>query len=312
MVKRIHRVTTVVAGIEQPDANVRIIHLRDPGGWELPPFTAGAHIDVHLPSGLIRQYSLSGDPARNDTYTIAVQREEMGRGGSVELHDRVKQGDELLVSLPRNTFPITADAPVVMIAGGIGITPFLSALSLLKKSGQPFKLHYCAGSAERASFAPILREQGLEEHVIFHFSDTGARLDLEAVIEDLTADAHLYCCGPTRMLDAVLAQAGDLGERLHLEHFGGETGIDPAYEVVLARSGQVVPVAPGQTMLQALRAADIDVPASCEGGVCLDCKCRWTNGTPTHRDLTMPERDRDAWITPCVSGSASARLTLDL
>ena len=312
MVKRIHRVTTVVAGIEQLDANVRIFTLRDPGGWELPPFTAGAHIDVHLPSGLIRQYSLSGDPTRNDTYTIAVQREDTGRGGSRELHGTVKQGDELLVSLPRNTFPITADAPVVMIAGGIGITPFLSALPLLKKSGQYFKLYYCAGSTERASFAPILREQGLEKHVTFHFSDTGDRLDLQAMIENLAEDAHLYCCGPTRMLNAVAAKADDLGERLHLEHFGGATGIDPAYVVLLARSGQVVPVAPGQTMLQALRAADVDVPASCEGGVCLDCKCRWMDGTPIHRDLTMTEREREAWITPCVSGSASTRLTLDL
>ena len=312
MVKRIHRVTTVVASIEEPDANVRIFHLRDPGGWELPPFTAGAHIDVHLPSGLIRQYSLSGDPARNDTYTIAVQREDTGRGGSRELHDTVKQGDELLVSLPRNTFPITADAPVIMIAGGIGKTPFLSALPLLKKSGQCFKLYYCVGSAERASFGLMLRELGLDKQVASHFSDTGDRLDLQAVIEDLAEDAHLYCCGPTRMLNAVTAQASDLGERLHLEHFGVATGIDPAYEVKLARSGQVVPVAPGETMLQALRAADVDVPASCEGGVCLDCKCRWMDGTPIHRDLTMAERDREDWITPCVSGSASTRLTLDL
>ena len=312
MVKRIHRVTTTVAHIEKIDDNLRVFHLQDPEGWELPPFTAGAHIDIHLRSGLIRQYSLSGDPARDDTYTIAVQREEDGRGGSRELHETVREGDELLVSLPRNTFPILTEAPVTMIAGGIGITPFLSALPSLVASGQAFKLHYCASSAERASFVPILQEMGLDQHVHFHFSDAGRRLELQEVIDGLEDDAHLYCCGPARMLDAIKAQAVDLEERLHLEHFGIIGGVDPAYEVVLARSGKVVAVAPGQTMLQALRAAYVDGPASCEGGVCLDCKCRWLDGTPIHRELTMAEKEREEWITPCVSGSASPRLTLDL
>ncbi|MBK0329464.1 oxidoreductase [Rhodobacteraceae bacterium F11138] len=312
MLKRIHRVTTVVSRIEQIDPRVKRFHLQDPGGWELPPFTAGAHIDIHLPSGLIRQYSLSGDPARDDTYTIAVQREEDGRGGSRELHDDVQVGDELLVSLPRNSFPIAADAAVTMVAGGIGITPFLSALPSLLASGRPFVLHYCAGSLDRASFVPMLQEMGLADRVRFHFSETGQRLDLARVIAGLDEDGHLYCCGPARMLEAIETQAGHLGERLHVEHFGIAAGVDPAYEVLLARSGQVVPVAPGQTMLQALRAADVHVPASCEGGVCLDCKCRWLEGTPIHRELTMPLDDRKEWITPCVSGSAGPRLTLDL
>ncbi len=312
MVKSIHRVTTRVMRIDQIDARVRLLHLQDPDGWDLPPFTAGAHIDIHLPSGLIRQYSLSGDPARGDTYTIAVQRQDDGRGGSRELHDNVIAGDELLVSLPRNTFPIGKDAPVTMVAGGIGITPFLSALPSLMASGQTFTLHYCARTVERASFMPMLKEMGLGDRVQFHFSETGPRLDLERVISDLTEDGHLYCCGPTRMLDAVELKSDDLGARLHVEHFGVAAGADPAYEVLLARSGQVVPVAPEQTMLQALRAADVDMPASCEGGVCLECRCRWLDGTPIHRELTMTLSDRDEWITPCVSGSAGPRLTLDL
>ncbi|NUH65440.1 oxidoreductase [Sulfitobacter sp. S0837] len=312
MVKRIHRVTTIVARIEQVDPLVKLFHLQDPEGWELPPFTAGAHIDIHLPSGLIRQYSLSGDPACDDTYTIAVQREEDGRGGSRELHDALHVGDELLVSLPRNTFPILDDAPVTMIAGGIGITPFLSALPGLIAMDRPFKLHYCASSRDKASFAAMLEQMDLGSRLQIHISEGGQRLDLAQVVAELASEEHLYCCGPTRMLDAVEDTAGSLGARLHVEHFGVAAGADPAYEVLLARSGQVVPVAPGQTMLQALRAADVHVPASCEGGVCLDCKCRWLEGTPIHRELTMTKKDREEWITPCVSGSASERLTLDL
>lgn len=312
MVKRIHRVTTVIVQIEQIDPRVKLFHLQDPDGWELPPFTAGAHIDIHLPSGLIRQYSLSGDPACDNTYTIAVQREEDGRGGSRELHDNLRVGDELLVSLPRNAFPILKDAPVTMIAGGIGITPFLSALPAMMAKGQPFRLHYCASSQDRASFVPMLEQMALGDRLQLHISEGGQRLDLAQLVAQLQDDEHLYCCGPTRMLEAVEATAGSLGARLHVEHFGVAAGVDPAYEVLLARSGQVVPVAPGQTMLQALRAADVHVPASCEGGVCLDCKCRWLDGTPIHRELTMTKQDREEWITPCVSGSAGPRLTLDL
>lgn len=312
MVKSIHRITTRVTQIDAVDGRVRLIHLQDPDGWELPPFTAGAHLDVHLPSGLIRQYSLSGDPVRNDTYTIAVQREEDGRGGSRELHDAVQIGDQLLVSLPRNTFAIETDAPLVMIAGGIGITPFLSAMPALRASGQRFVLHYCAGSSDRASFATMLEGMDLGDRLQLHLSETGRRISLDGIVANLAQDEHLYCCGPTRMLEALERHADTLGPRLHVEHFGVAAGADPAYEVELARSGKVVAVAPGQTMLQALRAAEVEVPASCEGGVCLDCKCRWLEGAPIHRDLTMNRDDRKEWITPCVSGSAGARLTLDL
>lgn len=312
MVKRIHRVTTVVDRIEPLDPHVRMFHLKDPGGWELPPFTAGAHIDIHLPSGTIRQYSLSGDPAADDTYTIAVQREEDGRGGSRELHDTLNEGDQVLVSLPRNTFPMVSDAPVVMVAGGIGVTPFLSALPGLRDAGRKFELHYCARTAERASFSAMLAEMDLGEGLQVHIAGSTERLDIPGLIDELDGEAHLYCCGPTRMLEAVEAESAALGERLHVEHFGVAAGADPAYEVVLARSGRTIPVAPGQTMLQALRAADVDLPASCEGGVCLECKCRWLEGTPIHRELTMDKRDRDEWITPCVSGSAGPSITLDL
>jgi ferredoxin-NADP reductase len=311
MVKNIHRVTTIVDGIDRIDPSVKRIHLKDPDGWELPPFTAGGHIDVHLPSGLIRQYSLCGDPAAGDVYSIAVKREDAGRGGSRELHD-VNVGQELLVSLPRNTFPIRNGHKVMMIAGGIGLTPFLSALPGLIASDQEFTLHYCMRSAPQTGFAKILQDMELGAQVCIHDSRANGRLDIQALIDNLAGDSHLYCCGPTAMLDTVEQVGAALGNRLHIEHFGVATGVDPAYEVVLARSGRTVAVAPGQTMLQALRAAGVIIPASCEGGVCLDCRCRWLEGTPIHRELTMDKVERDTWITPCVSGSASARITLDL
>ncbi len=312
MVKSIHRVSVVVNRIDHLDSEVRTYHLTDVDHWPLPPFSAGAHVDVHLPSGSIRQYSLCGDPSVSTAYQIAVQKDATGRGGSIELHDQISVGDPLLLSLPRNTFPIDTVSPLVMVAGGIGITPFLSTLHTLGESDRPWHLHYCAGSADKAPFADHLATLLPDTSYTLHFSDDGSRLDIENLITTLDDETHLYCCGPARMISACENYADQLGDRLHIEHFGLNTNADPAYEVALAKTGRIITVAEGQTMLQALRAAGVETPASCEGGVCLECKCRWTAGSPLHRDLTMPAADRNQWITPCVSGSAGDRITLDI
>lgn len=312
MAKSIHRVSVVVRGIEDLGAGVRQFCLSDEDGWELPPFTAGAHVDVHLPSGGVRQYSLCGDPKDPLRYRIAVQREETGRGGSRDMHEGIQVGQELLLSLPRNHFPMVSEGPVVMLAGGIGITPFLSVLPELVDGKRDYALHYCTRSADHSPFCDELKPYAEAGHVKFHRSDENTRLDLAALIEALEADTHLYCCGPERMIDACLAIGEHLGDRLHVEYFGAKQEADIAYEVELSRSGRVISVPEGQTMLQALRAADVEIAASCEAGICLDCKTRWLQGAPVHRELTMPKAERREWITPCVSGCEGGKIVLDL
>ncbi|WP_158970110.1 PDR/VanB family oxidoreductase [Chachezhania sediminis] len=312
MPKPIHRVSAVIRTLTDLPGDIRLIELADRDDWDLPPFTAGAHIDLHLPSGRIRQYSLVGDPAVSNRYVIAVARDEAGRGGSREVHDGLAVGDEVMLSLPRNHFPMADEGRVVMVAGGIGLTPFLSMLPALLAEGRDFALHVCNGSVARHGLADLL--DGVPpDRLHLHFSDAGTRLDLAELVATLGPDDHLYVCGPERMLDAAQAAGEGLGDRLHMERFGaailaGQT----AYEVELARSGEVIRVGAAQTMLEALREAGVEVPSSCEAGVCLDCKTRYLSGTPVHRDLIMPQGERGEFLTPCVSGCASERIVLDL
>ena len=318
MVKSIHRVSVIVDEIIDAEAGVRLYRLKDEGDWELPPFTAGAHVDVHLPSGSIRQYSLCGNPANEYSYEIAVKRDANGRGGSIELHDTVVVGQELLLSLPRNTFPIGTDHPVVIVAGGIGITPFLSALPALKQSDHPFHLHYSTrADSEKSTFSTLLRQQLDTANYSIHRSGNGGRLNITALLDGLDEHTHVYCCGPEAMLEAVQSREAQLAERLHIEHFHGNPATETAYRVHLKQSDRTIDVSAGQTMLQALRMAGIDLPSSCEAGICLECKCRWLAGNPVHRELAMPKADRAEWLSPCVSGCADAGtdgsvITLDL
>lgn len=309
MVKSIHQVTLVAEDIQDLGAGVRTFRLRDPDSWRLPPFTAGAHVDVHLPGGGVRQYSLCGDPDDQHSYSLGVLKDEAGRGGSKAMHEDVSVGDTVLVSLPRNHFPLIENAPVVLIAGGIGITPFLSMLPVLQRQQRAAKLIYSVRS-QAPFWDDVAAYHGID--VVLHKSDEQGFLDFDAIVAALTPHEHLYCCGPAPMLDAVTQAGAALGERLHTERFGVGTAEDADYVIELAKSGQVIPVSSGQTMLQALRAADVDVPASCEAGICLDCKTRWLEGAPVHRELTMDKSERSEWLTPCVSGCASERIVLDL
>lgn len=311
MAKAIHRVSTVIRAADQIATGIRRLRLQDPDGWELPPFTPGAHIDLHLPSGAIRQYSLCGDPAANTAYDIAVLRDPDGRGGSCEVHD-LPVGTPLLVSLPRNLLPLVDCDHTVLIAGGIGITPFIPMIHHLLRTGKSFALHYSFRNRSTAAFVDWLEDRCPDQVVCHDTSQTG-RMDIQAVLSNLSPRAHVYCCGPQTMIGDVLCLGAAMPDRIHVESFGGQG--DPAqkaYDVHLHRSERVIPVVEGQTMLEALRAADVHIPASCEGGICLDCKTRYLAGTPDHRDITMVKTDRDAFLTPCVSGCVGDRIVLDL
>lgn len=311
MPKSIHRVTARVKSIRD-EYQVRRLELGDEADWPLPPFTAGAHVDIYLPSGTVRQYSLCGDPTENTRYHLAVKRDPNGRGGSDEVHDELIEGQELLLSLPRNHFPLVeTTGRIVMLAGGIGITPFLSMLPVLERRGSKYLLRYSTISPDAVPLRDALAPYS--DRVQFHHDRTGTTIDLSAEIAALGSEDHLYVCGPAPMLAEAERLGVHLSDRLHIEHFGAEgTAGDPAYEVEIASTGQIVPVPEGHTMLEALRAAGLDIPASCEGGICLDCKTRYISGTPIHRELTMPKSERSEYLTPCVSGCEDGRITLDL
>lgn len=315
MPKLLHRVTTVVRRVERLTTDVSAFELADPDDWELPPFTAGSHIDVHLPSGAVRQYSLFGDPGETKRYRIAVQRNEAGRGGSVELHHTLEKGTVVPVSLPRNHFPLVPAAHHLLIAGGIGITPLLAMAQALDAAGQSFELHYLSRTPRGSAFHDVLEPwvaRGVAHH---HFSRTGAgRFDVAGALDALAPDAHVYCCGPAGLIAAVVAEAARRSiDRVSVEAFTSTVARgDAAFTVELARSGRTVPVASGQTILEALRGASVEIPASCEAGVCLECRTRVLAGTPVHRDIVMSAADRREFMTPCVSGCAGDRLVLDL
>ena len=224
--------------------DIHCYELVDPEGRDLPPFTAGAHLDVELKPGLVRQYSLCNDPRRRDAYQLAVMREPASRGGSNILIDHIEAGDDIKVSEPGNHFALEPSARhTVLIAGGIGVTPILCMAERLAHAGQPFELHYAARSPERAAFVGRIQASAFVDKVRFYFSEGGARLDLTAILASPPSGAHLYVCGPPRLIEATLAAAkadGWPASRVHREFFTPpETAHGEAtpFQIRLASSG---------------------------------------------------------------------------
>lgn len=289
----------------------------------LPAFTAGAHLDVHLPNGLVRQYSLCNSPTDSSRYLIAVLRDAASRGGSQVVHEAVAEGSTLQVSAPKNHFPLAEAAPHhLLLAGGIGVTPMLAMAETLAASGQSFELHYATRSPERTAFVDRLAAAPYASRVKHHFDDgePTQKLDIATTLLNAPQGSHLYVCGPQGFMDAVLgtARSSDWPEQqLHYEFFGAapvDTSDDGSFEVEIASSGQIIPVLPEQTTLQALQAAGLDIPMSCEQGVCGTCLTGVKSGTPDHRDhyLTPEEQAANEQFLPCCSRAKSARLVLDL
>ncbi|MGE3289417.1 MAG: ferredoxin reductase, partial [Pseudonocardia sp.] len=203
---------------------IRVYELADPAGADLPGFTAGSHVDVEVPGGLLRQYSLCGDPARRDRYEIAVLDVPDGRGGSRAMHAHVRVGDMLRVSPPRNTFPLHADAGHhLLLAGGIGITPIVAMVEQLASTGAEFSVLYCTRSPEQTAFLPRLRRLAADRLTVHHDGGDPARsLDLARLLAEPGAGTHLYCCGPSPMLAAVAAATVHWpAGRVHVERFTG-------------------------------------------------------------------------------------------
>ncbi|MBT2321911.1 oxidoreductase [Variovorax paradoxus] len=290
-------------------------------GDELPAFSAGAHIDVHVAPGLVRQYSLSNDPSERHRYRIAVLREENSRGGSAGMHEKVQLGDALCISEPRNHFPLV-DAPrTILVAGGIGVTPILAMAQTLHAQGLPFEMHYCGRSSNRMAFLVEIGASGFSKQVTLHRDDLPEeKFDARALFAAPSMDAHLYVCGPSGFMDFVLETARDQGwsdNQLHREYFAGVAAAletDGSFEVRLARTGLKCQVPAGKTVVEILAAHGVEVETSCEAGVCGTCLTRVLEGIPDHRDtfLTDAERAANDQFTPCCSRASSPCLVLDL
>jgi vanillate O-demethylase ferredoxin subunit len=303
--------------------SVRILELHAADGRGLPPFAAGAHIDIRIGDALVRQYSLLNDPAEQHRYVVAVALDAASRGGSRHLHAQVNPGDMLAISAPRCHFPLVEDAAhSVLIAGGIGVTPLWSMAQRLLALGRPFAFHYGARSAASAALlgeiGPRLAAAGRPFATAFEEAG-GARLDLAAILADAPADTHFYACGPGGMLDAYLAAADAAGrapERVHFERFSGTgtAATEGGFTVELARTGGSYAVPQGATILDTLKAHGINIPHSCAEGICGACEAVVIDGIPDHRDdvLSAAEKAANRTMMVCCSGAKSPRLVLDL
>ena len=311
-----------VARRETAAEGVAAFELRRPDSVPLPSFEAGAHIDVELPNGLVRQYSLCNRPGETASYRIGVLLEADGRGGSRSAHVDLHEGSALRIGAPKNHFPLVPARHSILLAGGIGVTPILAMAEALTAADASFEMHYCTRSRARTAFVECLAAAPYAARVAFHHDDGGEaqKFDARAVLAAPRADTHLYVCGPKGYMDHVIATAKALGwadDHIHFEYFTGATvdhSADGAFEIELATSGRVVAVPAGQTVIAALAAAGVEVPVSCEQGVCGTCVLKVVGGLPDHRDMYFSDAERAAndQFTPCCSRSKTTRLVVEL
>lgn len=285
-------------------------------GGTLPGFTAGAHVDLHLPNGQVRQYSLCNPEGETQRYVIGVKRDANGRGGSRWVHDELRAGAVVHLGAPRNNFELHDDAPhTVLVAGGIGITPIVCMVEKLRRFGRSWELHYSVRKRDEAAFVSVLRGDGMHLHVDTEHG--GAPLAVATIVAGAPTGSHLYCCGPGPMLDAFeAAAAGRPTDHVHVERFTAvmEAAASGGFTVKLARTGGSVYVTQGQSILDALRSKGIAIQASCEQGICGTCETRVLAGTPDHRDSLLSDDEKKAnnVMMVCCSGSKEQILVLDL
>lgn len=313
----------IVTRLTHEAQDVLGLELRAPDRGELPAFTAGAHIDLFLPGGNCRQYSLVNSALECDRYVLGVGLSAASRGGSAYVHERLAVGDSLQVSAPRALFGIhDGAAEHVFVAGGIGITPILSMIRWCEANGQPWRLLYCVRNRARAPYAWVLAPHG--ERVQLHVDEEcpGSLPDLQGWIRQAPQGAHVYCCGPEGLMEAVSAaalQAGVGKAAMHFERFTAPSrDQEPApageFKVILSRSNLSIDVFSGESLLEALERSNVRVPFSCREGMCRSCEVPLVAGEADHRDFVLSDEERAAQtcILPCVSRACSPELVLDL
>lgn len=297
--------------------------LAAPDGLRLPPFSAGAHIDVHVGDALVRPYSLCNDSTDQYSYRIAVLRDPASRGGSIAMHDALGEGDLLCVSSPKNHFPLVSAPRVLLFAGGIGVTPLLCMAQELGRGAMDFEMHYSGRSLASMAFKEEIAASRFADKVHLHADDGDAaqELDLAGVLA-ANPGCPLYVCGPTGFMDFVIQAAKQANwpeQHIHREYFGAAIaapaeGVERAFEVELASSGQRFHIPPDRRVTDVLAAHGVEIPVSCEQGVCGTCITRVIEGIPDHRDLYFSDAEHagNDQFTPCCSRAKSAVIVLDL
>jgi vanillate O-demethylase ferredoxin subunit len=300
---------------------IHAFELADPDGAALPPVEAGSHVDVHLPGGLVRSYSLAGDPAERGHWTLGVLRETKGRGGSQAMHERVRVGELLTVGAPRNAFALVPGAAhAVLVAGGIGITPIKAMAHTLMAQGASFELHYCARTPRNAAFAAELKSLLPADRLHFHFDNgvPGQGLDITGLLHQQPAGGHLYYCGPGGFMAACAAASAHWAAgSVHSEHFkasepAAKNAPNASFEVRLERKGITLSVLPDQSIVRAIELAGHRVPTSCLSGLCGACKTDYLEGDVEHNDFILTDDEKTRCMTLCVSRATSPLLVLDL
>lgn len=313
-VLRIEQTNTIAEGVVE-------LMLVDPSGAELNEWSAGAHIDLVLPSGLVRQYSLCGDPADLRSYRIAVLKEPNGRGGSTEIHGSLDRGMWIKIRGPRNHFELVDADDYILIAGGIGVTPIMVMALELSRHRKPWVLHY--GGRTTRSMAYLNELRALSEQLT-HFvpQDECGLLDLDLIFSRAPQKTAVYCCGPEALLTAVQARADRLSspDLLHIERFSAPTAgpnsiqENTTFEVELRRSGITLIVPPSRSLLDVIKEFTPDVMYACEEGYCGSCEATVLDGSPDHRDsfLSKSEKESGKTMMLCVGRSLTPKLVLDL
>ncbi|MDM0048674.1 PDR/VanB family oxidoreductase [Variovorax sp. J22R115] len=290
---------------------------------DFPAFEAGSHIDLHLPNGLVRSYSLCNPSTDRQRYVVGVLNDRKSRGGSRYVHQQLRVGMTLPISVPRNNFKLEEGAErSVLVAGGIGVTPIWCMLQRLISIGKPVELLYCARARKEAAFVEAITALAAEKSVqlTWHFDEEkGGPPNLAALLVDKGADSHYYCCGPTPMLDGFEKTCEQLGyPHAHIERFAAVHVEAPSatqsYMVECAKSGKTVEVPPGKSILDSLIDAGLNPDHSCKEGVCGACETKVLDGEIDHHDgiLTKLERASNKTMMICVSGCKRGPLVLDI
>ena len=309
--------TLRLTAISYAAEGINLYEFAAPDGAALPAYEPGAHIDLNLPGGVMRQYSLARPYRPGQPYQVGVKLDAKTRGGSRWLHAEARVGSLFQVGGPRNNFPMDEGAShTVLIAGGIGVTPIWCMAQRLAEIGASFEMHYAVRGRSDAAFLHALERMSAKARLHVD-EEAGGVLDVAAIVRAAPADAHLYCCGPAPMLEAFEAAAAGRPEGYaHVEYFSAPAlaPLEGGFVVALARAGREFVVPPGSTILETLRQAGLTVPASCEQGVCGTCETRVLEGTPDHRDLLLTPAEKASGKTMmiCCSGALTDRLVLDL
>ena len=314
------RIRARVLTIRHEAERVLSVELVPVDGGSFPRFTPGAHIDLHLPNGITRCYSLVNSPNDVDRYVIGILADANSRGGSRYVHEQLRCGAILPIGAPRNNFALDEDAAsTVLVAGGIGITPMLCMYRRLREKGRDVRLIYCARDRSQAAFLDELDTLGGDVHLYFDAENGGRPIDLTTLLAQQPADVHAYCCGPNAMLSAFETACEKAGVgNVHIERFAAAAALvdvqQRGYTVELAKSGRRLAVPAGAALLDVLLEAGVDVDYSCREGLCGACETRVLGGCPDHRDAVLTQSDKasNTVMMICVSGAKGGTLVLDL